>query len=83
MNKYYIMDEDEYLCHTNEPLTDKDRNKKRGLTYWSKFEGSYNERIRFNFIRALSERLMIFIFANDIKAKIINCNQLKEEVEEK
>lgn len=68
----YIIYEKEMgkLARTKDSVSDKYGNKRRHLVYWTDFNDE--EVIRFFYLSAIFQKIMINIFAKDLKPIIIN-----------
>lgn len=81
MKNYIIKSELGILCRTKEILTDKEGRKRRGLVYWSDFNNDVNKVMKFFYISAFLQYLLIRSLASDIKGvKIIKKEQHKINV---
>ncbi len=79
--KNYIIYEKEMgiLSRTKGSVSDKEGNKRRHLVYWAN-EGS-NEAMKFFYITAVLQKIMINIFAKDLNPIVIKQDALTRSSE--
>jgi len=69
MKRYFITNDDEYLCKLRGEFTDKFGNFRRVMIYWSKFSDEKN-RLKMIYLRAILELILIKLLNKDLNPKL-------------